>query len=168
MTKKQISSFAFFAFLFLSIFAACNSSGSSTSHPNLPPDPGIAGEATLAGIDSDGDGVRDDIQRYIVLTYPDQPEVQKALRQYAKAKQDFILNAEDAAKTMENATKVSQSTNCLYSKDVKNPYDIGEKIDAKFANTKERILAEIKADSHLSGHVFSSPPMKDWPKSCTD
>src|SRR5216683_231714 len=36
----------------------------------LPPDPGAAGKATLQGIDSDGDGVRDDIQRYIALTYP--------------------------------------------------------------------------------------------------
>jgi hypothetical protein len=36
----------------------------------LPPDPGEAGKVTLAGIDSDNDGVRDDIQRYIALTYP--------------------------------------------------------------------------------------------------
>src|SRR5205807_2765584 len=30
----------------------------------VPPNPGAAGNATLAGIDSDGDGVRDDVQRY--------------------------------------------------------------------------------------------------------
>jgi len=36
----------------------------------LPPDPGDTGKATLAGIDSDNDGVRDDIERYIWLTYP--------------------------------------------------------------------------------------------------
>jgi len=34
----------------------------------LPPNPGEAGKATLQGIDSDNDGVRDDIQRYIALT----------------------------------------------------------------------------------------------------
>ncbi|MDX8380534.1 MAG: hypothetical protein R8M14_00305 [Ghiorsea sp.] len=34
----------------------------------LPPDPGAAGRGTLAGIDSDNDGVRDDVQRWIALT----------------------------------------------------------------------------------------------------
>jgi hypothetical protein len=36
----------------------------------LPPDPGEAGKQTMLGIDSDGDGIRDDVQRYIYLTYP--------------------------------------------------------------------------------------------------
>jgi len=33
----------------------------------LPPDPGEAGKATLTGIDVDRDGVRDDLQRYIIF-----------------------------------------------------------------------------------------------------
>ena len=33
----------------------------------LPPDPGKAGKETLLGIDTDSDGVCDDIQRYIYL-----------------------------------------------------------------------------------------------------
>ena len=37
----------------------------------LPPDPGKAGKETPLGIDTDGDGVRDDIQRYIYFIYPD-------------------------------------------------------------------------------------------------
>jgi len=43
----------------------------ATIEATLPPDPGSAGRATLEGIDSDGDGVRDDIQRFIELNYPD-------------------------------------------------------------------------------------------------
>jgi hypothetical protein len=35
----------------------------------VPPDPGEAGKQTLEGIDSDNDGVHDDVQRWIVLTY---------------------------------------------------------------------------------------------------
>ena len=37
----------------------------------LPPDPGAAGKATLEGIDADGDGLRDDLQRFIAISYPD-------------------------------------------------------------------------------------------------
>lgn len=50
------------------------------TNDGLPPDPGKAGKQTLMGIDSDGDGLRDDVQRYIYLTYPDQPDVQRALK----------------------------------------------------------------------------------------
>jgi len=50
----------------------------------LPPDPGEAGKVTLEGIDSDGDGVRDDVQRYIALTYPDSEKTRLALTQHAK------------------------------------------------------------------------------------
>lgn len=35
----------------------------------LPPDPGEAGKATLAGIDSNNNGVRDDVERWIVLSF---------------------------------------------------------------------------------------------------
>jgi len=49
----------------------------------LPPDPGEAGMQTLLGIDSDSDGVRDDIQRYIYFAYPDNEKVRVALTQIA-------------------------------------------------------------------------------------
>lgn len=38
--------------------------------PCLPPDPGEAGKATIAGIDSDNDGVRDDVQRLLAVRWP--------------------------------------------------------------------------------------------------
>ena len=51
----------------------------------VPQDPGEAGKKTLQGIDSDSDGIRDDIQRYIVAKYPNHIDKQKALRQAARA-----------------------------------------------------------------------------------
>jgi hypothetical protein len=35
----------------------------------VPPDPGETGKQTVEGIDSDHDGLRDDVQRFILLTY---------------------------------------------------------------------------------------------------
>lgn len=40
----------------------------------LPPDPGEAGKATLAGIDSNNNGVRDDVERWIVLSFANELE----------------------------------------------------------------------------------------------
>jgi hypothetical protein len=72
----------------------------------LPPDPAEAGTQTLAGIDSDHDGVRDDIQRYIAFQYYASPEKLNALSEYATALQSTysatstnqqIVNAQSAA-----------------------------------------------------------------------
>ncbi|QPJ60770.1 MAG: hypothetical protein G3M70_02240 [Candidatus Nitronauta litoralis] len=81
---------------------------------DLPPDPGEAGKATLLGIDSDNDGVRDDIQRYIELTYPESAKTRAALRQYAKAANDALENAEDKRTSINNAYKANRSQECLY------------------------------------------------------
>ncbi len=39
----------------------------------LPPDPGLDGKLTILGIDSDNDGVRDDMQRKITFVFPIDP-----------------------------------------------------------------------------------------------
>jgi hypothetical protein len=44
------------------------SSGDKPYQENLPADPGEAGEATLAGIDTNENGVRDDLERAAALT----------------------------------------------------------------------------------------------------
>ncbi len=61
----------------------------------LPPDPGEAGKQTLEGIDSDQDGVRDDLQREIVFMYPDRDEVRRVLRAMVKKQQDVITTTGD-------------------------------------------------------------------------
>ena len=58
--------------------------GNNNSGFVLPPDPGKAGKKTLLGIDTDGNGVRDDFQRYIYFTYPDDKKLRLGLTYYAK------------------------------------------------------------------------------------
>ena len=49
----------------------------------LPPEPDPdVNNATLEGVDSNGDGIRDDVERFIALEWAD-PNVQQALRQFA-------------------------------------------------------------------------------------
>ncbi|MEK7564145.1 MAG: hypothetical protein AAB510_01070 [Patescibacteria group bacterium] len=56
----------------------------------LPPDPGEAGKKTLAGIDSNNDGVRDDLEREIVYMYPQNEEVRRVLRAMVKKEQEIL------------------------------------------------------------------------------
>ncbi len=61
----------------------------------LPPDPGEAGKLTLAGIDSNNDGVRDDLEREIVYMYPQNEEVRRVLRAMVKKGQQLITTVGD-------------------------------------------------------------------------
>lgn len=64
---------------------------------NLPTDPGKAGMDTLEGIDSDKDGLRDDVQRFITLNYGHSERAVQALRAVAKGVQQEILIGGDIA-----------------------------------------------------------------------
>jgi hypothetical protein len=121
---------------------------------NLPPDPGAAGKATLEGIDSDNDGVRDDVQRWIVMNYPNSEKTRAALIQEAKLDQQFILNAADPNVSLTIAKQMMRSEACLAYVQRQNYYDISRMFQAIFLNTYTRSKAWLQADHHLSGTMF--------------
>lgn len=122
---------------------------------NLPPDPGKAGKATLAGIDSDNDSVRDDVQRWIALTYPNSQKTRAVLMQRAKTMQQFLLDAADPVKSLANARRKVRDTDCLEYVQPNNYYEIGMEMRVVFLNTDMRSKAWLQADRHLSGHGFT-------------
>ena len=133
----------------------------------LPPDPGEAGMATLEGIDSDQDGIRDDIQRYIALTYPDSQKTRAALRQATIALQKIILESPDEESALRNTELEARASECLW---YIHPDD-GSKIDnllmAEFLNTLQRSRAYLEFNSKLGGHVFSGKDLDEYKTSCT-
>jgi len=54
---------------------------------NLPSDPGADAEKTVVGIDSNQNGIRDDVELAIFKTYPDSAKTRAVLLQYALALQ---------------------------------------------------------------------------------
>ena len=144
-------------------------SPSGVSTIGLPPDPGDAGKATLEGIDSDGDGVRDDIQRYIVLTYPDSEKTRAGLTQYARAVQQTLLDADDEERSLANAHDRKRVLDCL--RYILGSVDaaslIREELKAEFLNTTVRSRAWIIADGHLSGQVFRGTPIAERKGQCS-
>lgn len=128
----------------------------TVSSIKLPPDPGEAGKRDVLGIDSDQNGVRDDIDRYIVLTYPDSEKTRMALSQYAREEQKFLADADDKQKSIENSRLIERAMNCLnylFKEDVNHSFDASSLLDAEFLNTPERSRAEVRADSHLGGQT---------------
>ena len=72
---------------------ATSCSGGSSDTP--PP----AAQETVAGLDANKDGVRDDIEAYIDTTYPPpaQGDINRALRQFARAAQATMIDASEPA-----------------------------------------------------------------------
>ncbi len=126
---------------------------------NLPPDPGETGYLTLEGVDSDNDGLRDDVQRFIVIEHKNSERDRVALRNLAIADQSFFLS-DGAAAARENAEASFQLRDCFYdlhssTDEAFNQAKLDD--DALFSqviNTAERMHAYAKAESLISGAHF--------------
>lgn len=126
---------------------------------SLPPDPGEAGKKTLAGIDSDRDGVRDDVQRYIALTYTNSAKTRAALRQVALGYQ--------ASVTQGNAEQLSDAIDCNTAAFMTTGADVagGQRareallaLKASVLNTPARAKAYFQADAKLGNAFVQSIP----------
>lgn len=120
----------------------------------LPPDPGEAGKETLLGIDSDLDGVRDDIQRYILLTYPNQPHIQNALFQLTKTYTDAFQEGLSDEEIYQIGLESGPAISCLRYFDSANTRSMVSGLTEIILNTPERTASYLDFDISLSGYSF--------------
>jgi hypothetical protein len=125
----------------------------------FPPDPGEAGKKTLEGIDSDHDGLRDDIQRWIFARFSTEPKKRAALKQMALFYQSslFIKNSPEEKK--KNLTSLSKAIRCLDQNFTAARDDAileGEYLRAKVLNTQERSKRYLEVDSWFNGMTSGS------------
>lgn len=133
----------------------------------LPPDPGEAGKTTLAGIDSDGDGLRDDIQRYIALTYPDSGRTRAALRQFALALNKAIMESPDEESALRNTEFIHRASECLWYIHSEQSIKLSDLLISEYLNTIERSHAYLNYNSKLGGNVFGGKDFDEYRSSCT-
>lgn len=134
----------------------------------LPPDPGDAGKTTLAGIDSDGDGVRDDVQRYIALNYPSSERTRAALTQYAVTVQDGLALANSRNDSRAHAVLVSKAIECLsYIIGTNDVLEEVQKLRSQLVNTPLRAKAYIRRTGHISGLIIEGTPQSKWKETCS-
>lgn len=122
---------------------------------NLPPDPGPAGMKTIEGIDSDKDGLRDDVQRYIAMNYGHSALAVKVLTNIAMTKQIAVkygdsLGREESQKL---ASKFMNAGRC-YSRTATPEWHKSqamEKVEIEVTNTPER-FKRAHAFSYMLAH----------------
>jgi hypothetical protein len=133
---------------------------------DLPPDPGEPGKETLLGIDSDSDGVRDDIQRYIYFNYPENKTVRMALTQIAIEYQTLFSQAGVPDAAFNIANRMARHGECLFYILDEASLDAHAALKAEILNTKERSIAYINYSDSLGGEIIMGAPVKKWHKSC--
>ncbi len=122
----------------------------------LPPDPGEEGRATLEGIDSDGDGIRDDIQRFIALTHPDSEKLRAGLTQFTRVVQEALLVRDDKPLSLNASSRSDRAIECLYFLLSSGAADVINELHAEILNTVERSRAYLTYDAQLFGGIFPS------------
>ena len=137
----------------------------------LPPDPGEAGKQTLAGIDSDGDGVRDDVQRWISISYPtrEHEDIRRALEQDARIGQQFLLGSASGVDAITAiVSERHQISDCIKALvgNIDGARAIRIAMRAEMLNTAERSRAYILSDAKLSGVTFPVSNPDAWAAGC--
>lgn len=146
--------------LLSSLLTSCGSADQAPSATNAT--------TTVAGVDTNGDGVRDDIETYIDTTYPGstQNETNKALRQYAQAVQSTVIHADDPALSQQHVHERFRALECLMARRATDFHPIFVELRARLLDTTARSTAYLKADEQVKAVDLPLKPMEQWAAQC--
>lgn len=131
------------------------------------PDPGEAGRQTLAGIDSDNDGIRDDIQRWINEKYHNSPRSLAAAKQMARDAQNIVLMANDKQASIKASYQSFDSMSCMeYVIGFMPAGDFYHELKARVENTRDRIEAGIHSQGNFNGQFVEATGRSEWASKC--
>lgn len=83
---------------------------------NLPPQPSAEEvNATVAGVDVNVNGIRDDVELALFEKYPDNIQLRAAALQYAMAEQQMLTMVTNQETWVASAQMMSQGTACTFS-----------------------------------------------------
>jgi DUF438 domain-containing protein len=138
----------------------------------LPPQPyEPENDATVAGIDKNNNGIRDDVELAIFKEYPNSAKIRAAELQYAMTEQMFLTNVFNTDTWKAVAEEDSRSSYCI-SETATHPTlsDSNEvwknwsklidsrtkEVESLVLNTQARKNALVKADSFITSYGSSS------------
>ncbi len=136
-----------------------------TPEYKLPPEPDPKiNNATLGGVDSNSNGVRDDVERNIYVAYP--IKLHRALlMDGASVMQEIMINPIENAKEIQK--EITKTINCeLYLSTLdttiySDEFESIKFLENKVVNTKERVRKYLDYNIALSGGTYGSSP-RDW------
>ncbi len=131
------------------------------------PDPEL-NNATLAGIDVNENGVRDDVERWIVRTYPNSEKTQKILMIMAREFESalFYTKSDNTQSAILAQTRVTDSIDCLWYIRSDDAISIRSLLFAQILSTKERTLTYVEYNRLSAGSPVDRQP-EEFKDGCT-
>lgn len=123
---------------------------------------------SIAGVDADANGVRDDVDRYIDTTYADQASVDlnKSVHQYAMAVQSSPVDADSQSLSLTHATERFRALECLMARRPREFHTIFVDLRAQLLNTPSRSDAYLKADDQVKAASIPLLQADQWVTGC--
>ncbi|WP_146052305.1 hypothetical protein [Diaphorobacter sp. LR2014-1] len=126
--------------------------------------PKLDSSANLLGVDSDNNGVRDDIDNYINKMF-DLPPEKLAVYQIARSRQSIMILVEsgkinDPVEIKAVKVQGSRAVHCIFDvMGIETPraFQVTETIQKMTFNTKQRAKAYLDFNSALSGTNWATP-----------
>ncbi len=142
------------------LLLSCSGGSSTSTSPNQT--------ESIAGVDADANGVRDDVDRYIDTTYGGQvnADLNKAIRQYAKAVQASLVDADSHTRSLAHATERFRALECLMARRPDEFHTIFVDIRAQLLNTPSRSEAYLQADEQVKTANILLLPADQWVTAC--
>ena len=131
---------------------------------NLPPDPGAEADKTIAGLDVNGNGIRDDVELAIFKEYPNSAKTRAVLLQYALALQmemtQPFLNTEVVTAVAEVGDRGHRCVGQIFSRNnldvyLENVQRLRSLVESKQINNGER--KKYQEDFYKNLKSYSSP-----------
>ena len=147
------------------LLVACNNGSSGGT--NIPPVPPV-----VIPSDPNGEGVRDDVRRYIETTHQDSAKARAALFQYAKVVEKALADANDKQLSVQHAEESNRASECLtYTLGddvaaVDKSYAMKKDLRSVILNTDERNKAYFIYNDQLGGEVFKGTPSAQIASTC--
>ncbi len=118
----------------------------------------------VVGPDTNNNGIRDDIEKYIEITYQE-PKQRTAAMQAAKAIQmGMVVDITDKDAIRRAHVAIGEAINCTFihftdfgGATRNNPSIMFDEIEAMTKNTKKRLLTSLAVDKASDGMVISLP-----------
>lgn len=131
-----------------------------------PKDPGEIGTKTLLGVDSNANGIRDDVEIWINNFTTNTPNknmynVRMALRQIAKNVQQNVKMKDNRNKSIEIGRNIMNDFRCLEDLTTPEVYEeLSGDLQIELYNTMERLNVWAKLQGNLSGQSFKVEDVK--------
>lgn len=158
-------------FLAASLVVGCG--GSNSNQPQTPEQKIAALEATgaiptlerndtLEGVDSNNNGVRDDVEAYIHNNYPSENQRSAAMQLARGLQESLLVDVEDINMVRQVSRKVNYAISCVYTqfdtdKGAVAPAKVAYDLEAITTNTKERLKAYLAYNRSLDGTASAQP-----------